>query len=472
MPEVVADRYEVGDRLGAGGISDVFAAYDRRLDRRVAVKFLRTGIGDVRARARFEREARMAASFNHPHAVAIYDVGERDGQPYLVLELVDGLSLSQMLAERKQLEPGEAVAIADQVLDALGAAHAQGLVHRDVKPGNILLTREHVAKLADFGIAKAVADATGSVTMTGELIGTPRYLSPEQVAGQPATPWSDLYAVGVVLYEMLAGAPPFSGETPIATALAHQHEPVPSLASRRAGLDPRLVAVVERALEKDPSRRFADAAEMRGALAFSPVVVPEDAATLAGATMLADGATPTQTLPAPVEPAHPAPARTDRGKAPWAWIAGALVLLAVVLGSLAAGVFSSGNGDNLVSSAGPTTTAVPTTEAPTTVPTTTTSLRPTVPPTTLPSTIDALVATLAANPDAYGPHAKDLLTSLQQIQRASAKKPGDKSVQMDAAKTIDEVGKWMADGTLDRTIGTVALQLLQPYAGATTRKGP
>src|SRR5262249_8978558 len=155
---------------------DVFAAYDRRLDRSVAVKVLRAGIHDSRARARFEREARIVANFNHPNAVAIYDVGEHETAPFLVLELVDGPSLARLIAERGRLDPDEAVPIVDQVLDALGAAHAQGLVHRDVKPSNILLTSEHVAKLSDFGIAKAVADATGSVTMTGELIGTPRYL--------------------------------------------------------------------------------------------------------------------------------------------------------------------------------------------------------------------------------------------------------------------------------------------------------
>ena len=457
MPEVIADRYELGDRLGAGGISDVFAAYDRRLARPVAIKFLRTGIGDERARARFEREARIAASFNHPHAVAIYDVGERDDQPYLVLELVAGSSLSQVLAQRHRLVPDEAVAIVDQVLDALDAAHAQGLVHRDVKPANILVTSEHVAKLADFGIAKAVADATGSVTMTGEIMGTPRYLSPEQVAGHRATPRSDLYAVGVVLYETLAGTPPFSGETPIATALAHQHEPVPSLASRRPGLDPRLVAAVERALAKDPARRFANAREMRLALAPSPgattipvpVAVVADAPTLADSAMLAEGTTRTQMLPAP---ALHEPGRKRGTIAPRAWIIAGSVFLAVVLGILAAVVLSNSDANSPVS--GPKATA----KTPNTRPTTTTTTpRQTVPPTTLPTTIDALIATLAANPTAYGTHATDLLNSLQQLQHDNGKKKGENSVQ----NTIDEVRKWIADGTLDRTIGTVALQLLQ-----------
>jgi serine/threonine-protein kinase len=461
VPEVVADRYEVGDRLGAGGISDVFAAYDRRLERPVAIKFLRTGIGDMRARARFEREARMAASFNHLHAVAIYDVGDHHDQPYLVLEFINGPSLAEMLAERTRLEPDEAVAIADQVLDALGAAHEQGIVHRDVKPANILLTREHVAKLADFGIAKAVADATGGVTMTGELMGTPRYLSPEQVAGHPATSRSDLYAVGVVLYEMLAGAPPFSGETPIATALAHQHESLPSLASRRAGLDPPLVAAVERALEKDPARRFADAGEMRRALAPSPadttvplsVGVPADAATLTDHAMLAEGATRIHMLPAPRKPA-----RKRRAIGPSAWIIGALVLFAIVLAILGAVALSNSGGNNLVSTSPPTAIEAQTTvPATTTLPTTTTVPRQTVPPTTLPRTIDALITTLAVNPNAYGSHANDLLKSLQQIQHDNGKKKGENSVQ----KTIDDVRKWIADGTLDRTIGTITLQLLQ-----------
>jgi serine/threonine protein kinase len=461
MPEVVANRYELGDRLGTGGIGDVFAAYDRRLGRPVAIKFLRAGIGDTRARARFEREARMAARFNHPHAVTIYDVGERDHEPYLVLELVDGASLSQMLAERSRLEPDETIAIADQVLDALGAAHTQGLVHRDVKPANILLTREHIAKLADFGIAKAMADATGGVTMTGELIGTPRYLSPEQVTGHPATPRSDLYAVGVVLYEMLAGTPPFVGETPIATALAHQREALPSLASRRPGLDPRLVAAVERALEKDPAHRFADATEMRHALAPLPphataplaAGVPADALTMADGALLDHGATRTETLRAP---ASRETVRTRGRGAPKAWIIGGLVLLAIVLGILGLAALSNQGNDNLGSAAGPPTAA----HTPTTKPPTTTTPPPTVAPTTLPRTIDALIATLAANPTAYGSHAPDLLKSLQQLQRENGNSQGNKSTQ----KTVDNIRKWIADGTLNPTIGTVALQLLQAEA--------
>ena len=186
------------------------------------------------------------------------------------------------------------------MLSALGAAHAQGLVHRDVKPGNILLTHDGVAKLADFGIAKAVADANVGLTATGEVMGTPRYLSPEQVSGLPATPRSDIYAVGVVMYEMLAGEPPFTGETPIAVALAHQREAVPSLAARRPGLDVHIEAVVTRALEKDPARRFASADEMRHALLGVPEpTAASDTAATVSATVPTDVIVAASRGPAP-----------------------------------------------------------------------------------------------------------------------------------------------------------------------------
>lgn len=439
MADELGDRYEIGARVGVGGMAEVFEARDRRLGRKVAIKFLRADLADPRARERFNREARAAASFSHPNAVTIYDVGEVDARPYLVLEFVEGRNLAEVLSERGHLGPEESVAIIGQVLEALGAAHAQGLVHRDVKPSNILLTADRTAKLADFGIAKAIGDATGDMTATGQLIGTPKYLSPEQVNGDPATPQSDLYAIGVVLYEMLAGEPPFSGETPIATALAHQQAAVPPLASRRPGLPPTLVAAVERVLQKDPARRFLDAEAMRHALM----------ATVDDAT-LPDVIAPTAVLTTPrAERARCRPSRR-------AALVGAVAVLLV-----AGLVLALTGGDDTVTSKPPSTTAPsPRTAPPTTVPSTgtpTTGIRSI----TTPRTIEALIALIAANPAAYGEHGKDLLKRLQDVQR-SATKPG-KSTQKSAAKAIEEIGKWMNEGTLDRTIGTLAQQILQPF---------
>ena len=259
---MLENRYELGHRIGGGGMAEVFEAYDRKLDRRVAVKLLHVGSGDARAHERFVREARMAAGFVHPNVVTIHDVGEVRGRPYLVMELVEGGTLGDLIARDGPLPVGQALAITDSILAALGAAHADGLVHRDVKPANILIGADGRVKLADFGIAKA-QDLGRDLTATGQVLGTAGYLAPEQAAGGEATPASDVYAAGVVLYEMLAGEPPFTGEHPVAVAVAHQRANVPPLADKRPGLPPDVLAVVSQALEKDPSRRFRDASQMR-----------------------------------------------------------------------------------------------------------------------------------------------------------------------------------------------------------------
>ena len=263
---VLEARYELGHRIGGGGMAEVVEAYDRKLDRRVAVKLLRNGASDPRAHERFVHEAHAAARFTHPNVVRVFDVGEAGGQPYLVMELVEGRTLRQVIDDRSQLPLEQALAVADSLLAALAAAHAHGLVHRDVKPANVLIGRDGRVKLADFGIAKAVEGVASSLTATGQVIGTPAYLSPEQVDGQEATPRTDLYAVGVVLYEMLAGVPPFRSDQPFAVALAHRHDPVPAIEEHRADVPPALAAVVTRALEKDPAQRYASAGEMRRAL--------------------------------------------------------------------------------------------------------------------------------------------------------------------------------------------------------------
>jgi eukaryotic-like serine/threonine-protein kinase len=441
MTRVLDDRYELGAPLGSGGMAEVVEGFDRNLGRRVAVKFLKTDLPDPRARERFEREARTAASFTHPNAVTVYDVGDDGQRPYIVMELVEGRTLADLLAEQGPLPPDEAARVTDEVLAALGAAHARGLVHRDVKPGNVLLTRDGSVKLADFGIAKAASDATAGLTATGQVMGTPKYLSPEQAAGLGATPRSDLYSTGVVLYEMLAGEPPFTGDTPVVLALAHQQAPVPPLSDRRAGVPHALLATVDRALEKDPAARYPDATAMRTALGGASAGAP-------GAATVPATATPTAVLPAAAPP--PTRPRRDRRRARWvvAGLAGAGIVLLLVLLALA-----QRDGDDVTSTRDTTPGATSETE-PTTTPTT----QPPPPTAPTPQTIDELIALLAANPDAHGEKGEDLLEKLQELQE----KPGEQGKK--AAQLIGEVDKWVADGELDQDTGSLANQLLAPLA--------
>lgn len=260
----IADRYELAEPLGHGGMADVWAARDLRLRRDVAVKFLGPGVATrADGKARFEAEARSAASLNHPNIVTVYDSGEHDGSPFLVMERLPGRTLADEIAEGP-LDPERALSVACDVLAALEAAHGAGIVHRDIKPANVLLCPDGTAKVADFGIAKASSEV--DVTTGRVILGTPAYLAPERLAGRPATPASDLYSVGVLLYEALSGRAPFEGPSPVAVAKAVQSELPPPLAELRPELPGGLIAAVERAMDKDPDRRFASAAEMSLAL--------------------------------------------------------------------------------------------------------------------------------------------------------------------------------------------------------------
>ena len=269
--QVLADRYEIGALLGRGGMAEVRAGWDRRLGRAVAVKTLLPDLaGEPSIRQRFEGEARAAARLTHPNAVAVFDVGEESGVPFLVMEQVVGPTLAEEM-RHGPLDAGPLRRLGTELLAALGAAHGAGLVHRDVKPANVLMAPDGSAKLADFGIAKAVVDeedATLPVDLTtnGQTPGTVAYMAPERLAGRPATVRSDIYSVGVVLYESLTGTRPFVAPTPIAMVRAiDQASPAP-LRECCPGLDPALVAAVERAMAKEPEDRFASAAEMSAAL--------------------------------------------------------------------------------------------------------------------------------------------------------------------------------------------------------------
>src|ERR1700712_5264525 len=270
-PEILSDRYEVGEILGFGGMSEVHLAKDTRLHRDVAVKVLRADLArDPSFYLRFRREAQNAAALNHPAIVAVYDTGEAETPagplPYIVMEYVDGVTLRDIVHGDGPIPPPQAPEIIPPTCPAPTFSHQHGIIHRDVKPANIMISKAGAVKVMDFGIARALADAGNSVTQTSAVIGTAQYLSPEQARGETVDSRSDVYSLGCVLYEILTGEPPFVGDTPVAVAYQHVREdPIPP-SERHAGISPELDAVVLKALAKNPDNRYQTAAEMRADL--------------------------------------------------------------------------------------------------------------------------------------------------------------------------------------------------------------
>lgn len=261
---VLNGRYALLERIGTGGMADVYRAQDLRLRREVAVKVLRPLDGDPSFATRFRREARHAASVQHPNVAAIYDVGEGGEDRYIVMELIRGETLKELIRRRGPLSEDEALTIAERVARGLGAAHARGLVHRDLKPQNVLIGADGRPRIVDFGIARA-AGAT-ALTNTAAVIGTAHYFSPEQASGKVADQRSDLYSLGVLLFELLTGRPPFDGTNPVEIAMRHVRDAPPRPSAWRPGLRRATDDVVLRALEKDPDRRYGSAALMAAAL--------------------------------------------------------------------------------------------------------------------------------------------------------------------------------------------------------------
>jgi serine/threonine-protein kinase len=498
-PTLIAGRYEVGELLGRGGMAEVYAGTDLRLSRPVAIKLLQESMAardDVRLR--FEAEARAAAAILQPHAVAVYDTGEHDGVPYIVMERLPGDTLADRIATGPVLSEAEARTYGRQVLGALDAAHRVGMVHRDVKPGNILLTGEGSAKIADFGIAKSIELSAGGadLTGTGQLLGTPAYIAPEQLGGESASPLSDIYALGVVLYEGLVGRKPYEADNAMVAARAVIEGDHVPLAALRPDLDDGLVRAVERAMDRDPEARFPSAAAMGAALAppSVPTIVPEpgdatvvgpdgtqvlDLSALAPAAASAPTAPVAERLPPPAEvtppvaapatavvaepaPAaaapptaavpEPAPPLAGRRRPSLRLRLGLLALAAVALVVLLAQVFGRESTDHLVSGVARSAATTPSTVAPTT---------------TVASPGAALAGEMRAAAGRLnggdGAAAADLAGRLRTV--ADQVERGEATTSATAIGLLVDIAGWYQSGQLTAGAAVTAVQVLQKVPG-------
>ncbi|HEY5846252.1 MAG TPA: Stk1 family PASTA domain-containing Ser/Thr kinase [Microlunatus sp.] len=338
---VVGGRYELGDILGRGGMAEVRRAVDTRLGRQVAVKQLRTDLAtDPTFQARFRREAQSAAGLNHPTIVAVYDTGEETDPvtgisiPYIVMELVEGQTLREVLRDGRKILPERALELTQGVLDALSYSHKAGIVHRDIKPANVMLTGNGSVKVMDFGIARAVADTSATMTQTAAVIGTAQYLSPEQARGETVDARSDVYSAGCLLYELLVGRPPFVGESPVSVAYQHVREaPVPP-SQLDSMITPEVDAITLKALAKDPDDRYQSAREMKADIsrvlageqstAMVPAVAEENVATRVVAP-----------VPAPVPEPEPLAEEEPKRRVGLAVLIGALIVALLAGGGYA-----------------------------------------------------------------------------------------------------------------------------------------
>jgi beta-lactam-binding protein with PASTA domain/predicted Ser/Thr protein kinase len=341
-PTLIGGRYELGELLGRGGMAEVRKGKDQRLGRTVAVKRLRTDLAsDATFQARFRREAQSSASLNHPAIVSTYDTGEEmatDGsgvaQPYIVMECVEGRTLRDILREGRKILPERALEITAGVLSALDYSHRAGIIHRDIKPGNVMLTPSGDVKVMDFGIARAISDAASTMTQTAAVVGTAQYLSPEQARGETVDSRSDVYSTGCLLYELLTGRPPFVGDSPVAVAYQHVREQASPPSDLDDQLDPEIDAIVMKSLAKRVEDRYQSAAAMKadierylsGHPIQAPAVVPPPADTQYVPPVPPADATSTMAAAPPPRRDEPSRGRTGL------WVLGGLLLLALLAG--------------------------------------------------------------------------------------------------------------------------------------------
>ncbi|MGD2104494.1 MAG: Stk1 family PASTA domain-containing Ser/Thr kinase [Anaerolineae bacterium] len=320
------NRYRLLTCIGSGGMAVVYKAVDTLLERRVAVKVLRRRFAsDPEFLERFQREARAAANLDHPNIVTVFDVGKDGDQHYIVMEFVDGQDLKTLIRQEGRLSVSKALDIATQVAAGVGHAHKGGVIHRDVKPQNVLITQDGCAKVADFGIARALSES--GLTDADTVWGSPTYLAPEQAAGEPPTPASDVYSIGVLMYEMLAGSPPFRADNPTALAMKHLREEPPPLSVRNPKVPPKLDWIVRKVLSKEPSARYRTADQLAHVLEEYRLQVEQPTGPQPAVTPAASSAPPQK------EPTRSQPVTVQRksfGSEALTWVLSVVALVAVV----------------------------------------------------------------------------------------------------------------------------------------------
>ncbi|HUF99333.1 MAG TPA: serine/threonine-protein kinase [Ilumatobacter sp.] len=506
MERLLAGRYRLGDDLGAGGTARVVRAIDELLGRTVAVKLLDTRIAasaDPTGRERFLQECRTLAGFSHPAAVTVFDAGEDDGDLFLVMELVEGSSLAEHLASSGPLSVAEATRIAGEIAGVLAAAHATGVVHRDVKPANILLGEAGtggadtgsggIVKLADFGIAKRFEDLEESVTSTGFVVGTPRYLAPEQATGQAVSPATDVYALGAVLFEMLTGQPPFVGDSAVAIAVAQQSTPAPDIRTLRPDVPAAMAAAIAQAIEVDPTRRPASAAQFGDALtaaAGAAAVGGVDAGGGSHTLLMPDGRAAggadveTRVLPAEVAQSLAPRSRSGAHQRQTRRVVLAVLAVALTVGlayalSARSGVDLASSGAELgtladaVSSESSGPSSVPSTVASTVAPIATEPvlLEP-VPTEPAAPAVAEIIPGFAAtddlsvfleqverDPALVGSKGGELAETLRKVVDERGRKQGDLAAELRAA-----LNDWAESGELDPAVAVELDRLLDPLA--------
>ena len=456
--DLLGGRYRLDSELGHGGMATVWRATDTRLDRPVAIKVLQAAAAriDPAAQERFNREAWTIARLTNIHVVRVYDVGVDNDRQFLVMELVEGTNLANLIAAGP-LDVSRAIDIARQVCDALSAAHAVDVVHRDIKPGNILIDGSGTVKLCDFGIARLVGASQSTLTRAGTTIGTSQYMAPEQVSGDPVDGRTDLYALGCVLYAMLTGTPPFHGDAPLGIAHQQLHREPEPVAARRPGLPAALADLVDRLLAKNPADRPQSAADVRAALETAgngPA-----AASAAGARGSAQVVSHTRIMPAYDETAHspyapyPPPNRNR-----WPLIAAAAVVLVILVVIVAALLSDRSN---------PNRNAGSRTGASSTPATTTTTTSPTQHATTeAPSgdPLDALqhaIEDQAAAGTVDGDAANEISSKIDDVRQAQQDGKGNK-----VADKVDELVKKIAEARDSGKIDGDGWTVIEPLVSA------